>query len=51
VDGADIMRIRGIPAGPEVGRIKGRLMELVMDGDIPAERQAVLEYLAAHPDL
>ncbi len=51
VDGADIMRIRNLPAGPEVGRIKARLMELVVDGEIPAEREAVLEYLRAHPNL
>lgn len=51
VDGADIMRVLDIPAGPDVGRIKSRLMELVVDGEIPADRSAVLEYLKAHPDL
>jgi putative nucleotidyltransferase with HDIG domain len=51
VDGEDIMRIRNVPAGPEVGRIKARLSELVVDGEIPAEREAVLEYLRAHPEL
>jgi poly(A) polymerase len=51
VDGEDIMRIRRVPAGPEVGRIKARLTELVVDGEIPAERDAVLEYLRAHPEL
>jgi poly(A) polymerase len=51
VDGEDIMRIRNVPAGPEVGRIKARLTELVVDGEIPAEREAVLEYLRAHPNL
>jgi poly(A) polymerase len=51
VDGEDIMRIRKLPAGPEVGRIKARLTELVVDGEIPAERDAVLEYLRAHPEL
>ena len=51
VDGQDIMRVRGIDAGPEVGRIKARLTELVMEGEIPADRDAVLEYLAGHPDL
>src|SRR5207302_10263176 len=51
VDGQDIMRVRGINAGPEVGRIKARLTELVMEGEIPADRDAVLEYLARHPDL
>ncbi len=51
VDGDDIMRIRKLAAGREVGRIKARLTELVLDGEIPAEREAVLEYLRAHPDL
>jgi len=51
VDGEDIMRILKLPAGREVGRIKARLTELVVDGEIPAEREAVLEYLRAHPEL
>jgi poly(A) polymerase len=51
VDGEDIMRVRGIAAGRDVGRIKTRLTELVLEGEIPADREAVLEYLAAHPEL
>jgi poly(A) polymerase len=51
VDGADIMLVRGLKAGPEVGRIKARLNELVLDGEIAADRKSVLEYLRAHPDL
>jgi len=51
VDGADIMSIRNLPAGPEVGRIKARLTELVVDGEIPADRESVLEFLRSHPDL
>lgn len=51
VDGEDIMSIRKLPAGPEVGRIKARLTELVVDGEIPADREAVLEYLRVHPEL
>ena len=51
VDGADIMRIRNVPPGPEVGRIKARLTELVLDGEIPADRDSVLAYLEGHPDL
>ena len=51
VDGADIMRVRGIPPGPEVGRIKARLIELVLDGEVAPERAAVVEYLRSHPDL
>jgi poly(A) polymerase len=51
VDGEDIMRVYGIRPGPEVGRIKQRLTELVMDGVIDPTRQAVLAYLESHPDL
>ena len=50
VDGADIMRIRRIPAGPEVGRIKARLTELVLDGEVDADRDSVIEYLESHPE-
>jgi len=51
VDGEDIMRVRQIRPGPEVGRIKQRLTELVMDGVIDPTREAVLAYLESHPDL
>ena len=51
VDGEDIMRVRGIAPGPEVGRIKQRLTELVMDGAVEPARDAVLAYLESHPDL
>ena len=51
ITGEEIMRIRGIGPGPEVGRIKQRLEELVMDGDIPPDRTAITEYLSAHPNL
>jgi poly(A) polymerase len=51
IDGGDIMRARGIPPGPEVGRIKDRLGELIMDGEIEPTREAVLAYLQSNPDL
>jgi len=51
VAGGDVMRVLGIGPGPEVGRIKQRLQELVIDGELPPTREAILEYLAAHPDL
>src|SRR4029077_2881460 len=51
VDGEDIMRVRAIRPGPEVGRIKQRLTELVMDGAIEPTREAVLSYLESHSDL
>jgi len=51
ISGEDIMRIRGIPPGPEVGRIKKKLEELVIDGEIPPDRQAMIDYLSSHRDL
>jgi poly(A) polymerase len=50
VTGEDVMGVLGLQPGPEVGRIKQRLQELVIDGEIPPTREAVMEYLAAHPD-
>jgi poly(A) polymerase len=49
--GEDVMKVRGIGPGPEVGRIKRRLEELVIDGEVEPVREAVLAYLAAHPGL
>jgi poly(A) polymerase len=51
ITGEEIMRVRGIGPGREVGRIKQRLEELVIDGDVPATREALLAYLESHPDL
>jgi len=51
VKGTDIMRIRGLEPGPEVGRIKQRLQELLLEGTIEPKREAVLAYLEAHPNL
>jgi poly(A) polymerase len=51
ITGDEIMRIRGIGPGPEVGRIKQRLEELVIDGEIVPDRQAITDYLSGHPGL
>lgn len=51
VSGEDIMRARGIGPGPEVGRVKQRLQDLVIDGEIGPTREDVLDYLARHPGL
>ena len=51
ITGEEIMAIRGIGPGPEVGRIKRRLEELVLDGEVPPDEQAVKDYLATHPQL
>ncbi|HSS60285.1 MAG TPA: HD domain-containing protein [Candidatus Limnocylindrales bacterium] len=51
ITGDEIMRLRGIGPGPDVGRIKEKLEELVMDGEIPPDRRAITDYLSGHPDL
>jgi poly(A) polymerase len=49
--GEDVMRARNIGPGPEVGRVKKRLEEMVIEGEIAPTREAVLDYLAGHPEL
>ena len=51
ITGDEIMRLRRIGSGPEVGRLKQRLEELVIDGEIPPDHDAITNYLLAHPDL
>jgi len=50
-DGEDVMRIRGLAPGPEVGRLKKELGQLIMEGTLAPEREAILEYLATNPGL
>ena len=51
ITGEEIMAIRGIGPGPEVGRIKQKLEELVIDGELRPEKTALIDYLTAHEDL
>jgi poly(A) polymerase len=51
VTGEDIMKARGLEPGPEVGKLKARLDELVLEGKIEPKRDAALRYLEAHTDL
>lgn len=44
VKGGDVMAL-GVPAGPQVGRILERLLDDVLDGACPPEREALLERL------
>ncbi len=47
VKGGDVMAL-GVPAGPQVGRILDQLLEDVLDGTCPPEREALLERLNQH---
>ena len=51
ISGEEIMRVRRIGPGREVGRIKRKLEELVIDGEIPPDREAVIDYLSTHQNL
>jgi poly(A) polymerase len=51
ITGEEVMRIRAIGPGPEVGRVKQKLEELVIDGEIAPDRAAVADYLEKHPRL
>ncbi|HLQ61633.1 MAG TPA: CCA tRNA nucleotidyltransferase [Candidatus Acidoferrales bacterium] len=51
VSGRDIMRTLGIPAGPRVGEVKARLLELLLEGSLEPTHEAVLDHLKSHPDL
>ncbi len=44
VKGSDVMAL-GVPAGPQVGQILERLLEDVLDGTCPPEREALLDRL------
>ena len=45
VDGTEIMQIFGLTPGPEVGRIKKFIEEAILDGDVPNEHDAALNFL------
>lgn len=54
LSGQEIMDLTGIPAGPEVGRIKAALQELVLEGELAPDaidqaRTLVLEW-TSYPD-
>ena len=45
VSGEDVMRELELPPGPEVGRIKSEVEELVLEGKLEPDRRAILDYL------
>ncbi|MBO0708904.1 MAG: HD domain-containing protein, partial [Candidatus Dormibacteraeota bacterium] len=49
LSGDDIMAALGLSPGPEVGRLKAELEELVLDGVLPPDRDALLQHLTTHP--
>ncbi len=49
LSGDDIMKALGLGPGPEVGRLKAELEELVLDGVLPADRDVLLRHLTSRP--
>jgi len=50
VSGADLMGELALEPGPAVGRIKAKLEELVLEGEVDPSRDAVLDYVRRHRD-
>lgn len=45
VGGADVIRERGVEPGPGVGMVLAQLLHVVMDGEVPNKREALLAWL------
>jgi tRNA nucleotidyltransferase (CCA-adding enzyme) len=45
VSGADLMREFGVPAGPELGRLKKLAARAVVDGELENQKEIILEWL------
>lgn len=52
LDGDELIALAGRPAGPWVGRVKRRLVQAVLDGEIqPGDANGARAWLRAHPDV
>ena len=47
VDGSDVMRVCNVSPGPAVGMHLDMLMQAVLEGTVPNERQALLDWLGS----
>ncbi len=50
VDGNEIMQRFGLKPGPQVGKIKKFILEAILNGDVPNEHDACLDYILKHKD-
>ena len=44
ITGNEIMANLGMPPGPIIGEIKQRITDAILDGEIPNEREACLDF-------
>ena len=52
LDGDELIALAGRPAGPWVGRVKRRLEQAVLDGEVqPGDADGARAWLRAHPDV
>lgn len=45
IDGTEIMKVCGLEPGPAVGELKQAVIDAILDGHVPNEHDAALEYL------
>ena len=50
VDGNEIMQRFDLKPGPQVGKIKKFILEAILNGDVPNEHDACLDYILKHKD-
>ena len=50
VDGIEIMQRFGLKPCPKVGKIKKFILEAILNGDVPNEHDACLDYILKHKD-
>ncbi len=48
VDGNEIMQLFGLKPGPQVGKIKKFILEAILNGDVPNDHDACLDYILKH---